>query len=386
MIRGGGVWSLILGIFFSASCYANINCRHSFSSAVVTASGHSQNPLFDITKPETLHTLAQGLRFELLNLKKDPYQDNIDALYAQIPQIIAWLKTSNEKSQHSEAERLEMHLKVAQAAKQMGQPLPEPKGQSLYEQKQRFLMRPAAIEKTIQKLEGYYRDGTFTYYNYLRFLEETGKLFSQTSTVERRSQPLNYNATTTALKLLIENQEIFIASFDNDPSFLDFIKSFGEFNWANVRTTFSIADGHVRDSDGHLDHDVFAHAFAGQLALDGLTPGQRNALMDMKNIYLEQIRPSLEPESFTYADAVVFHILHKEQMQQGHPLKRGANFMLGSDPKALTAAAKSIIWRRRRNPFDYHEFEGTSHEIFRQLTLHGRRLTQSFNNQLGYGN
>lgn len=282
--------TLLLVLTLPSIAEGDGNCRFTFSTAVVVASGYSKNPLFDITKPETLHPLGLALRHELIDLGKNPKTDNIDALHAQLPQIIKWVEELPP--------RIELHEKF----KDNG------------EYRERSRARARFFPQILADLKNAYQYKRMTYQLYLEIHYKLAKL----STVDRgRDEVSQLNATARRYSddlriLLKQDKGIALASFTNDPSHLDFILSLGTFFWVVLKTGDTRDMDELRNPEEHLNHDYQGHGSKITWTLSNLSPYEGEQLFTLKNFYLTEIRPRLAESRKPFGDAIMAHLFHGE--------------------------------------------------------------------------
>lgn len=316
--------------------WADTNCRFTFSTAIYVASGHSKSPMFDITKPETLHPLGQALRYELITLGKDPATDNIDALHAQIPQIIDWLQEAPDKVNAEEVNSYQ-GLTPYQLDPIIG-------GSST-----RRVVRAQRVSELITFLRKAYQRRQFTYYDYFSTLHEASVLFKHRGLQDISGiQEWRQTILTKFTKLYEQRQAIILITFDRDPTHLDFIRSAGHFAFAALKTIESRPDfGVKRSPQEHLEHDVFAHGSNIFRDLLDIGPQSRDRVISLVDYYLNTIRPRLNQQDIPYGDAIMAHVLHDEVI----------NHITESTRNDSIVALSEFLLDGRVSPFEFATHE-----------------------------
>lgn len=276
------------------------NCRFTFSTAIVVASGHTKNPLFDITKADTMHPLGHALRRELVVLEKDPREDHFPSLHAQLPQIINWLGES--------VHRVDQYEKSIAAQ--------SPKNYSQEDYLARKTQRETEIPRLAKFLEAAYAKSYITYYDYIKTLYEASLLldFWNPKGINLGSS-LSMFVDTLLMATIYTSHNIVLVNFDTDPTHLDFIRSSGAFTFATLKVTNSEPDmGITRMPSEHLFHDAIAHGAFIAATLQEIGFDGQNRLTNLASVYINKIRPLLSEPQKPYGDSIMAHLLHAEPL------------------------------------------------------------------------
>lgn len=347
----------IYAIPFSAFGYGD--CRFTFSTALVVASGYTENPLFDITKPETMHGIGAALRYELVTLGKDPSRDNIDALHAQLPQIVKWVKDLPERIKDLDD-------------------LTDPYYQ------QRADARAKLFPKVIKRLETALRVRRMTYQHYLELQYRLAILTTRMNPLEDSGYTVS--TYSEAIKnILSDYQNIALATFDKDPSHLDFIRSTGNYFWVAVKTTITPDQNRRRAPVHHLIHDANGHALGIAQRLTALTPYGARQIFDLKEHYLSNIRPDLSDSQKPMSDALLAHLFHDEPVYPFGKSELPESGLMSLIRFASTGAnhpfvlaAEEIVYLRNLYINYRQELPGTPVEVEQNLKQMALYLEQRF--------